>query len=130
VCCIGFIGIDEANFTITPILITLNTLSSQILFTCAIPLLVFWNRSFNNLINYSLTRTIIYYILYNTITTTSTAIWAAWFRRHLMVWKIFAPRFMLGGINLLCIDFVMCFIVISYACTIVIKEVARVSNTK
>jgi phosphatidylinositol glycan class O len=127
---VGFIGIDEANFTITPILITLNTLSSQILFTCAIPLLVFWNRSFNNLINYSLTRTIIYYILYNTITTTSTAIWAAWFRRHLMVWKIFAPRFMLGGINLLCIDFVMCFIVISYACTIVIKEVARVSNTK
>ncbi|GBB84186.1 hypothetical protein RclHR1_10810001 [Rhizophagus clarus] len=123
---VGFIGIDEANFTITPILIALNTLSSQILFTCAIPLLVFWNRSSSNLIYYSLTKTIIYYILYNSITTTSTAIWAAWFRRHLMVWKIFAPRFMLGGINLLCIDFVICFIVISYACTKVIKDVARV----
>ncbi|CAB4489695.1 unnamed protein product [Rhizophagus irregularis] len=124
---VGFIGIDEANFTITPILITLNTLSSQILFTCAIPLLAFWNRSSN----YSLTRTIIYYNLYNSIITTSTAIWAAWFRRHLMVWKIFAPRFMLGGINLLCIDFVIFFIVVSYACTKVIKRgVGKVSNTE
>ncbi|CAB4413534.1 unnamed protein product [Rhizophagus irregularis] len=128
---VGFIGIDEANFTITPILITLNTLSSQILFTCAIPLLVFWNRSSNNLIYYSLTKTIIYYNLYNSIITTSTAIWAAWFRRHLMVWKIFAPRFMLGGINLLCIDFVIFFIVVSYACTKVIKRgVGKVSNTE
>ncbi|RIA81289.1 hypothetical protein C1645_700940 [Glomus cerebriforme] len=128
---VGFIGIDEANFTTTPILITLNTLSSQILFTCAIPLLVFWNRSptkSNNLIYYSLTKTVIYYILYNSIMTTSAAIWASWFRRHLMVWKVFAPRFMLGGINLLCIDLIICFIVITYACTKVIKEVSRVSD--
>ncbi|CAI2185548.1 2541_t:CDS:2 [Funneliformis geosporum] len=97
----GFIGIDEANFTITPILVTLNALSSQILFTCAIPLLVFWNKSpttLGNSIYYSLTTTILYFILYNSVITTSTAICAAWFRRHLMVWKVFAPRFMLGEI--------------------------------
>ncbi|CAG8450303.1 11777_t:CDS:1 [Funneliformis caledonium] len=128
----GFIGIDEANFTITPILVTLNALSSQILFTCAIPLLVFWNKSpstLGNSIYYSLTTTILYYILYNSVITTSTAIFAAWFRRHLMVWKVFAPRFMLGGISLICVDFVTCFVVISYACGKVMKEVIKVFDT-
>ena len=33
-----------------------------------------------------------------------SALSAAWLRRHLMVWKVFAPRYMLGAIELLCVD--------------------------
>jgi len=34
-----------------------------------------------------------------------SALSAAWLRRHLMVWKVFAPRYMLGAVELLCVDF-------------------------
>ena len=33
-----------------------------------------------------------------------SALSAAWLRRHLMVWKVFAPRYMLGAVELLCVD--------------------------
>jgi phosphatidylinositol glycan class O len=36
-----------------------------------------------------------------------SALSAAWLRRHLMVWKVFAPRYMIGAVELLCVDFVM-----------------------
>ena len=32
------------------------------------------------------------------------ALSAALFRRHLMVWKVFAPRCMLGAVELICVD--------------------------
>ncbi|KAI9513378.1 hypothetical protein F5148DRAFT_1155355 [Russula earlei] len=35
---------------------------------------------------------------------TSLALGAAWLRRHLMVWKVFAPRYMLGALELLLVD--------------------------
>jgi phosphatidylinositol glycan class O len=34
----------------------------------------------------------------------SSAASAAWFRRHLMVWKVFAPRFMMAGLSVLAVD--------------------------
>ncbi|RXK41374.1 hypothetical protein M231_01279 [Tremella mesenterica] len=43
-------------------------------------------------------------MIYHTVLTTSSAICAAWLRRHLMVWKVFAPRFMLAGVTLLVVD--------------------------
>jgi len=33
-----------------------------------------------------------------------SALSAAWLRRHLMVWKVFAPRYMLGAMELLFVD--------------------------
>ncbi|RHZ48692.1 hypothetical protein Glove_543g52 [Diversispora epigaea] len=121
----GFIGISEANFTITPILIILNTLASQILFTCSIPLMIFWNitpRS-DYPIFYEITKTIMFYLIYQSILTTSSVIWAGIFRRHLMVWKIFVPRFLLGGISLLLVDLVIWIFVLGIGCWKVMNEV-------
>ena len=36
-----------------------------------------------------------------------SALSAAWLRRHLMVWKVFAPRYMFGAVELLCVDVAM-----------------------
>jgi phosphatidylinositol glycan class O len=36
-----------------------------------------------------------------------SALSAALLRRHLMVWKVFAPRYMLGAVELLCVDVVV-----------------------
>ncbi|CAG8688496.1 14027_t:CDS:1 [Gigaspora rosea] len=124
---VGFIGIEELNYFISPSLVTLNTLSSQILFSLAVPLLTFWNitpKSDYPLFQ-ELTRSILMYIFYNGIVTTSSVFWAAFFKRHLMVWKIFAPRFMLGGINLLTTDLVICGLSIGFGCWKIMKEITK-----
>ena len=36
-----------------------------------------------------------------------SALSAAWLRRHLMVWRVFAPRYMFGAVELLCVDVAM-----------------------
>jgi phosphatidylinositol glycan class O len=36
-----------------------------------------------------------------------SALSAAWLRQHLMVWRVFAPRYMFGAVELLCIDAAM-----------------------
>ncbi|CAG8455086.1 13366_t:CDS:2 [Ambispora gerdemannii] len=117
----GFIGIAELNYIISPILVIINTLGSHILVSIAVPLIVFWKlsptifddentRSLSSLMIYSrLLRTILLYILYQTLIAVSTSFWAGcWFSRHLMVWKVFAPRFMLAGVVLVITDFFIC----------------------
>ncbi|KAG9305901.1 hypothetical protein G9A89_016553 [Geosiphon pyriformis] len=123
----GFIGINDTSFIISPLLIVINTFGSQILFTAALPSLVFWKTSprDNVSIHYSLARVSLLYIFYNTLLTTSAVFWAGWFRRHLMVWKVFAPRFMLAALTLIIIDFVMIFCALGYASAKVLVAVSE-----
>ncbi|CAG8476866.1 834_t:CDS:10 [Ambispora leptoticha] len=112
----GFIGIAELNYIISPILVIINTLGSHILVSIAVPLLVFWKLSPNiydnenrPLVIYpTLLRTILLYTMYQTLIAVSTSFWAGWFSRHLMVWKVFAPRFMLAGVVLVITDLFIC----------------------
>ncbi|CAG8492280.1 10526_t:CDS:2 [Paraglomus occultum] len=105
----GFIGITETSYIISPILITLNTFGSQILFSAAVPLAALWNLPPKREVPMyqNVMKIVLYYMLYNSILTLSASFFAAWFRRHLMVWKIFAPRFMLGGLSLVVSDLVV-----------------------
>ncbi|CAG8578568.1 279_t:CDS:2 [Paraglomus brasilianum] len=105
----GFIGITETSYLISPILITLNTFGSQILFSAAVPLAALWNLPPKREVPMyqNVMKVVLYYMLYNSLLTLSASFFAAWFRRHLMVWKIFAPRFMLGGLSLVVSDLVI-----------------------
>ncbi|KAL1915662.1 uncharacterized protein VTP21DRAFT_6421 [Calcarisporiella thermophila] len=102
----SFIGLSSLNFLFSTPLIVLNTLGSHVFFAVALPLLVLWKTSPINKqpFLHLLTKASLWYILYATVNTTSATIWAAYFRRHLMVWKVFAPRFMCGGFTLLAAD--------------------------
>lgn len=40
----------------------------------------------------------------------ATSMWAGWLRRHLMLYRIFSPRFMMGALSLLVVDVVAIFI--------------------
>ncbi|CAJ0750940.1 14674_t:CDS:2 [Entrophospora sp. SA101] len=127
----GFIGIGEVNYIISPILVTLNTLASPILFSCSVPLVAFWrwkisNNNNNHDVYSALTYSTLAFILYNATITTSTTFWAAWFRRHLMVWKVFAPRFMLGGVTLMMVDVVLTFLSIGYATRKIFNHVTKI----
>lgn len=52
------------------------------------------------------------FILYHAVVGTSAAACAGWLRRHLMLHKIFSPRFMLGAAVLLTMDLVVSMIAI------------------
>jgi len=44
------------------------------------------------------------------------------FRRHLMVWKIFAPRYMLNGMVLIVLNLVVVFVCVGFAAPRVIRR--------
>ncbi|OLL25767.1 GPI ethanolamine phosphate transferase 3 [Neolecta irregularis DAH-3] len=102
----AFIPSSEIVYPFSPMIIIANTYSAHILTSLCLPLVGLWRQQsigpYDNLEN--LGRIAILKIFYHAIISTSATIWAAHFRRHLMVWKVFAPRYMMGGISLLVVD--------------------------
>ncbi|GAA6013246.1 hypothetical protein JCM11491_006328 [Sporobolomyces phaffii] len=106
----AFIGFPSLTYPFAPVLVTLNTLSSHVLTALALPLFVFWNvppkladqpplESPRHLVCAGLLHS-----TYYAVVALSSAACAGWLRRHLMVWKVFAPRFMLAGVTLVVVD--------------------------
>ncbi|CAD6569487.1 MAG: mannose-ethanolamine phosphotransferase gpi13 [Cyphobasidiales sp. Tagirdzhanova-0007] len=107
---VAFVGFPTLTYPFSPILVLLNTLGPFILSAAAVPLLVFWNvaPSLKNgptvpLLTHLL-RASLAFLLYHTAITLSSAVFASHLRRHLMVWKVFAPRFMLSALTLITMD--------------------------
>ncbi|XP_038072067.1 GPI ethanolamine phosphate transferase 3-like [Patiria miniata] len=101
-------------------LITINTFASQIVFAVALPLLLIWPFTRGKMIDrkkdedrkgelglhvsnrelrIAFFQIILAYILYNATQLVGAMVSAAIHRRHLMVWKIFAPRFVFQGVS-------------------------------
>ncbi|WVF67087.1 hypothetical protein IAT40_001832 [Kwoniella sp. CBS 6097] len=105
----AFVGFESVVYPFSPLLVIVNTWGVFFLSAIAIPLLALWNisprpRSSLPILAHTL-QLCLAFLVYHTIVTFSSAITAAWLRRHLMVWKVFAPRFMLAGVTLLVVDF-------------------------
>ncbi|CEQ38709.1 SPOSA6832_00163, partial [Sporobolomyces salmonicolor] len=106
----AFIGFPSLTYPFAPALVALNTLSSHVLGALAVPLFVLWNLSPTLkdqtplTVGRHLLRAGAYYATYEAVLGLSSAACAAWLRRHLMVWKVFAPRFMLGAVSILAVD--------------------------
>ncbi|GAA5922902.1 mannose-ethanolamine phosphotransferase GPI13 [Sporobolomyces koalae] len=106
----AFIGFPTLTYPFAPILVILNTFSSHILTALSIPLFVLWNIPPKLadqpplVTGRHLLRSGALYSTYIAIVGLSSAACSAWLRRHLMVWKIFAPRFMLAGMTMVVVD--------------------------
>ncbi|TIA86635.1 hypothetical protein E3P99_03626, partial [Wallemia hederae] len=111
----AFIGYPKLTYPVAPVLVSLNTLTAFIVVAVFVPLLVYWkvaprvNGSLHT--NTNLLRVCSGFMLYNAAIALATMLAAAWFRRHLMVWKVFAPRFMLAAVALLATDAAIVFAV-------------------
>jgi phosphatidylinositol glycan class O len=107
----AFVGFSSVTWPFSPILVILNTWGAFILSALAVPLLALWNISPRPQGNVPiLAHTLqlaIAFIMYHTAVTFASALCSAWLRRHLMVWKVFAPRFMLAGVTLILVDLAM-----------------------
>lgn len=106
----GFIPAETIIFPFTHIFIVFNTFASQILIALSVPLVTLWkitpSKEPSSLMTIT-ARAGMTLVLYQTVVTLSSMIFAMHFRRHLMIWKIFAPRFMLAGLSLGITDLVV-----------------------
>ncbi|GMF25389.1 unnamed protein product [[Candida] boidinii] len=121
----GFLLTETILFPITHIAIILETFGSFIIIYLSIPLLTLWKIPPNNkpiaLIS-KIVENATSLMIYQLCLTLSTLIMTAHFRRHLMVWKIFAPRFMLNAMLVILMNIIVTFISVGFVSSRVIKH--------
>lgn len=109
----AFVGFPTLTYPFAPVLVALNTLAGPALTTLAVPLFVFWNvpptlrDQAPVVVPRHLARAGLAYATYFAVVGLASAACSAWLRRHLMVWKVFAPRFMLAGFTIIFVDVVL-----------------------
>lgn len=103
----AFIPLKTIRYPWTPLLLVLNSFGAQILTTIAVPLVVLWKQPPKKpgLLG-DVAKAVATYLLYHAIINLTTTMWAAWLRRHLMLYRIFSPRFMTGAAVLLVVDLI------------------------
>ncbi|KAL7419663.1 mannose-ethanolamine phosphotransferase gpi13 [Cryptotrichosporon argae] len=104
----AFVGFETVTLPFAPALVALNTWGPLALAALAIPLLACWNVSPRPqasvpVLAHALQMALAF-ALCHAVTTFAAAASAAWLRRHLMVWKVFAPRYMLAAVTLVVVD--------------------------
>ena len=103
----AFIPLKTIIYPWSPLLIVLNTFGAQILTTVAVPLVVLWKQSpkKRGLLE-DVTKAIATNGLYYAAINLATTMWAGWLRRHLMLYRIFCPRFMVGAVVVVIVEVV------------------------
>lgn len=118
----AFIPLSTIKYPWSPLLVILNTFGAQILAAIAVPLTVLWKRPLqthdrvpaSNPNKNPTTRLLSdvvqaasTHILYLATINLATTMWAGHLRRHLMLYRIFSPRFMMGAVVLAVVDVVL-----------------------
>jgi phosphatidylinositol glycan class O len=94
----------------SPLTVVSNTLGPIFVVALSAPLLGMWlipplpQPVGNDTVVRKTLKTALGFSIYFSTLLLSSAASAAWFRRHLMVWKVFAPRFMMAGLSMLAVD--------------------------
>ncbi|RKF62132.1 GPI ethanolamine phosphate transferase 3 [Erysiphe neolycopersici] len=101
----AFIPFHTIYYPYSPILVTLNTFGAQVISIAAVPLLVLWKQKPRKKnIFQGVLRGLAWHITYYAVMAALTSLWAAWLRRHLMLFRIFSPKFMTAAFVLLVVD--------------------------
>ena len=112
----AFIPFRTLRYPWAPLLVVLNTFGAQIIAAVAVPLTVLWKRRVSQRAAPSSTtsktllsdvmKALATHVLFYATINLATTMWAGWLRRHLMLYRIFSPRFMTGALVLLVVDLV------------------------
>ena len=103
----AFVALKTIRYPWSPLLVVLNTFGAQILTTVAIPLIALWKQPPKKprLLG-DVAKALATLLLYHAVINLATTMWAGWLRRHLMLYRIFSPRFMTGAAVLLIVDLI------------------------
>lgn len=109
----AFIPLKSLIYPWSPIFIVLNTFGAQILAAIAVPAIPLWRRdpTRKNMLS-DVAKATTTFMIFFAAESLATSLWAGWLRRHLMLYRIFSPRFMMGGLSLLVVDLVAIFIAV------------------
>ncbi|KAF2672279.1 hypothetical protein BT63DRAFT_369723 [Microthyrium microscopicum] len=104
----AFIPLHTIRQPFSAILIALNTLGPHILCALAVPLIPLWRAAprEKGLMGKVAGAVGVHVAVYATWAL-ATCLWAMWLRRHLMLFRVFCPRFLLAGVTLVGVDVVV-----------------------
>lgn len=103
----AFIPLHTISYPWSPLLVILNTFGSHILCLAAVPLVVLWKapaRQDPKTLANSVFKALAWFVVYAATENLATTMWAGHLRRHLMLYRIFSPRWMVGCAVLLVTD--------------------------
>ncbi|TPX57890.1 hypothetical protein PhCBS80983_g03482 [Powellomyces hirtus] len=108
---IGYVGLKELNWTLSPLLVILNTFAGPLLCALAAPLVSIWKRPLirgtEDRFGRELGKGVLVYLSMMLAATVSATLLAGHFRRHLMVWRVFAPKFFFSAMFLVLADVIV-----------------------
>lgn len=101
----AFIPLFTIRYPWTPLVVVINTFAAQILAITSLPLIALWKvgpkqRSALETVS----RALGVFLAYYAVEALATISWAGWLRRHLMLYRVFSPRFMMAALLLLLLD--------------------------
>ena len=106
----AFIALKTIRYPWSPLLVALNTFGAHILSAVAVPLLVLWKQppktKKGGVLVGDVGRCLATFLSYHATINLATTMWAGWLRRHLMLYRIFNPRFLTGSAVLVVADVV------------------------
>lgn len=106
----AFIPLKTIIYPWSPLFVILNTFGAQILTAAAVPLIVLWKPQQRKRLLEAVARAVATHILYYAVINLATTMWAGWLRRHLMLYRVFNPRFLTGAAVLFIVDLVAVFV--------------------
>ena len=125
----GFILTEKIIFPWTHLGIVLNTFGPFILVALSVALLTLWKQPPSVLQPQTILARIVSnsgtLLIYNSVLCLSSFVWVTHFRRHLMVWKIFCPRFLFASLCLIVSQLVVTFITIGFASSRLIRQISQ-----
>lgn len=103
----AFIPLFTIRYPWSPLVVVFNTFAGQILAAAAVPLVVLWKTGPNRKgVLESVSRALGVFVSYFAVEALATMAWAGYLRRHLMLYRVFSPRFMMASAVLLIVDVV------------------------
>jgi len=103
----AFIPLSTIRYPWSPLLVILNSFGAQILTAVAVPLVVLWKQPPKKAgLLGDVAKAVATHLLFYAVVNLATTMWAGHLRRHLMLYRIFSPRFMTGAAVLLVVDLV------------------------
>ncbi|KAI8953955.1 GPI ethanolamine phosphate transferase 3-like protein [Xylaria longipes] len=103
----AFIPLLTIRYPWSPIVVALNHFAGQIVACVALPLLVLWKTSPKRRgALESVSRALGVFVAYYAVESLATMAWAGHLRRHLMLYRVFSPRYMMAAAILLIVDLV------------------------
>jgi phosphatidylinositol glycan class O len=109
----AFVPLYELRYPWSPLLVAGNTFAGHIMAAACVPLLVLWREGARRrgALEHVARRAMAPLVGYFAVEALASMVFAGWLRRHLMLYRVFGPRFMMAAAVLVVVE--LCAVVIS-----------------